>query len=338
MDRILVLVDEDRTRALLEQWLSVQYPVHLADSVHNLDGSFELCVVDRLALRRLGPRLESWRARHEPALLPLLLVTSRRAIPEITEHVWQLVDELIVSPLDSIELQARIARLLHTRQLSLELRHNRETLIRIRKAIESTSDAISVADMDGTALYHNQAFFDLYGYAVNDLNLRGIAQTLFVHPDVAENIFASARAGSSWSGEVILRRKGGQLMPTLLRADSIEDDSGRRIGLVMVYTDKNRIREVDASERPQRILAEALRDIVAAVNSTLELDQVLMLILAYVGRVVPFDAASIMLVNAGEAYVAAHVGCESGDLNQRVPVRDLPILAHMAVSGHPVVI
>jgi PAS domain S-box-containing protein len=42
-------------------------------------------------------------------------------------------------------------------------------LVRISKAIESTSDAIGMADMSGKAIYHNQAFINLYGYTVDQL-------------------------------------------------------------------------------------------------------------------------------------------------------------------------
>jgi len=38
-------------------------------------------------------------------------------------------------------------------------------------------------------------------------------------------------------GEVELKTKNGGIVPTLLRADCIVDDSGKRIGLIAVCTD-----------------------------------------------------------------------------------------------------
>ncbi len=50
-------------------------------------------------------------------------------------------------------------------------------------------------------------------------------------------------------------------------------------------------------EREQRIFAEALRDANAAISRTLDLSEVLGQILIYIARVVPHDAANIMLIN-----------------------------------------
>ncbi|HKZ68461.1 MAG TPA: GAF domain-containing protein, partial [Anaerolineales bacterium] len=62
-------------------------------------------------------------------------------------------------------------------------------------------------------------------------------------------------------------------------------------------------------ERRRRHLAETLRDVSAAVTSTLDLDDVLDLILTGLERVVAYDAASILLVNeTGELILRAGRG------------------------------
>jgi PAS domain S-box-containing protein len=67
---------------------------------------------------------------------------------------------------------------------------------------------------------------------------------------------------------------------------------------------EERLRASEEAERDQRMMAEALRDTAAVLNSTLDLDEVLDHILANVGRVVSYEAASIMLVEAGKVYVS----------------------------------
>ncbi|NDJ76915.1 MAG: PAS domain S-box protein [Chloroflexi bacterium] len=62
------------------------------------------------------------------------------------------------------------------------------------------------------------------------------------------------------------------------------------------------------AEREQRILSEALSDTAAAVNSTLDVDEVLARILDNIGRVIPHDAANIMHIKDGVAQVAQHYG------------------------------
>lgn len=51
-----------------------------------------------------------------------------------------------------------------------------------------------------------------------------------------------------------------------------------------------------AAERRQRLLAEALRDTAAALNSTLDQEEVFDRILSNLGQVVPYEAANIMLI------------------------------------------
>lgn len=66
-----------------------------------------------------------------------------------------------------------------------------------------------------------------------------------------------------------------------------------------------------ASECEQRTLAEALRDGLATLNTTLDLDTVLERLLVAVERVVPYDAANIMLLERNTAYIARHRGYPS---------------------------
>jgi len=62
-------------------------------------------------------------------------------------------------------------------------------------------------------------------------------------------------------------------------------------------------RHLQTLENEQRILAEMLRDTAAALNSTLELDEILTRILENVKRIIPHDAASIMLLEGEQARV-----------------------------------
>jgi PAS domain S-box-containing protein len=67
-------------------------------------------------------------------------------------------------------------------------------------------------------------------------------------------------------------------------------------------------KQAEAAEREQRTLAEALRDTIAVLNSTLELEEVLDRILDNVGQVVPHDAAAITLLEKGVARVVRSRG------------------------------
>jgi PAS domain S-box-containing protein len=121
-----------------------------------------------------------------------------------------------------------------------------EDLIRMSKAIESTSDAICMADMKARAIYHNRAFSDLYNYTVDGLNAAGGPAALFLKEGLADEVFGAVRSGRSWSGEVELKARDGRIVPTLLRADGILDETGNRIGFIGACTDMSERRRAEA--------------------------------------------------------------------------------------------
>ncbi len=102
--------------------------------------------------------------------------------------------------------------------------------------------------------------------------------------------------------------------------------------------------QAEAAEREQRALAEALGDTAAALSSTLHLDEVLERILSSVGRVVPHDAASIMLIaEAGAARIVryqGHRGREQAEdiTSYTLEIASMPTLQQMVETGRPIVV
>ncbi len=122
--RILLLLDHRENGALLADELARDH--HVLPPGSALDEEFDLCILDGRALDRLWERVQERKAREQPALLPVLLVTSRPGVKMVTRQVWRGVDELIITPIEKPELRARVAILLRARTLSLELRRRSE--------------------------------------------------------------------------------------------------------------------------------------------------------------------------------------------------------------------
>jgi PAS domain S-box-containing protein len=112
-----------------------------------------------------------------------------------------------------------------------------EALLRISKAVESSSDAIGMADRTGRSIYHNPAFINLLEYTVDELNAAGDPRVIYADPGVAQKVFASLMRGNYWNGEVELRSKSDRVIQVSLRADAIKDHSGQIIGLIGIHTD-----------------------------------------------------------------------------------------------------
>lgn len=102
--------------------------------------------------------------------------------------------------------------------------------------------------------------------------------------------------------------------------------------------------QAETAEREQRVLAESLRESGAAINSTLQLDEVLDLILVSLVRVLPYDAASIMLIENDVAYIVHgrgfdEIGWSTQDiLDVRLVIQNHRNLKFMYQTGQPIAI
>jgi len=160
---------------------------------------------------------------------------------------------------------------------------------------------------------------------------------------LAEGLHAVTVVGLLSQGEVfgslnLARRQPGAFSPDDLDVMCEVADQ------LAVALQQAQLRE---DERQQRAFAEALADSTAAINSSLTFDDVLERILDNVGRVVPHDAANIMLIEEDHWNVAqvirgrgyeAHGPAAEKILNIRYPIVGVPTLRLMNESEQPLVV
>lgn len=152
-----------------------------------------------------------------------------------------------------------------------ERKRAEEALVLTRKAVESSSDAIGMADVSGTHIYQNPAFSALFEYSTADeFKLAGGIPCIFADPAVASEILNTIAQGYSWCGEVTNRTKSGRILQVLLRADAIKAQSGEIVGLIYINTDitdrKRTEQELRQSEKRFRSLIENGRDIIVILD------------------------------------------------------------------------
>lgn len=96
------------------------------------------------------------------------------------------------------------------------------------------------------------------------------------------------------------RCQDNHVIDVLLSASVVPGEGDERVAVCVLQNITDQ-KQIELAEREQRVLAEALRDTTAAMNSTLDFDEVLDRILANVARVVPYDTGNIMLVEGRRA-------------------------------------
>ncbi|NJL69579.1 MAG: PAS domain S-box protein [Microcoleus sp. SM1_3_4] len=148
-------------------------------------------------------------------------------------------------------------------------------LLQVTQAVESTSDAIAIADLKWRSIYHNQAFIQRYGYTVEELNAAGGSAVMHSGRKLWKQVLKTIRSGLSWCGEIELKTKDGEAVTALVRADSIKDKNHNLIGLISVITDitKRKAAEVALHQQVKRErLAVAMLE---RIRSSLNLEEIL---------------------------------------------------------------
>lgn len=152
--------------------------------------------------------------------------------------------------------------------------HNRkrieEEMVRIRKAVACSSDAISISSHEGGLYYCNEAFVNMFAYTAVELNQPGDVLSLFVHADEGLKILQGMKRGLGWTGEIEFRSKNGDLITVYLRANSIKDEMDEIIGFVWTHTDiterKNVVAELERAKQLAESANQAKNDFLAGMS------------------------------------------------------------------------
>ncbi len=206
------------------------------------------------------------------------------------------------------------------------------------KLVESMSDIVIVIDAADRVVDLNPAARQVVGGSTGQMIGAPLADVFPNQRPIIE------RYGDldELATEIVTEDPSGMPVQLDLRISGLYDQGGHLTGRLIVARDITDRKRVEAAESEQRNLAEALIDITRAINSTLEVDEVLERILENVGKVVPHTRAEILLVSSG---VARLVGSRSDGadtppqvLGIRGPVDEVGPLRHMAESRQALVI
>ena len=123
---IVILFANRENRSLLAQVLVPQHEVtfelpaaEAADTDVAVD--IDLIICDGSSLIGNAGRIAAERQQRDPVLLPVLLLTDRRSVASMTKALWRIVDDVVLRPLEKLEMRARVESLLRARRLSKKL-------------------------------------------------------------------------------------------------------------------------------------------------------------------------------------------------------------------------
>lgn len=170
-------------------------------------------------------------------------------------------------------------------------------------------------DRAWTMEFVSQGCYALTGYPAADLlENHKVSYADLIHAEDREKVWESVQSA-------VQAGRPFQLAYRIVTATGIEKwvwEQGQGIfspdgellaleGFIADFTDRVR---AEQAEQEQRRFAEALREATIALNSTLDLDQVLDRILAQVGRVIGYDAAMVYLIERDVAQAVRWRGAD----------------------------
>jgi two-component system cell cycle sensor histidine kinase/response regulator CckA len=170
------------------------------------------------------------------------------------------VDVLGEHQLDAATLQRSIMYALERGRREDEIRFHVELLDAVGQAVVAT-------DLQGRVTYWNRAAEALYGYSAAE-QLGKTARHMIADDmnDYADEIIKRVRAGESWSGEFMMRRRDGSVFPALVTDAPIRDQNGELIGVVGISTDVSATKRVEERlRRSESFLSES--QLIAKVGS-----------------------------------------------------------------------
>lgn len=264
-DTILLLLANAANRELLRDWLGHHYQTIIADSEADLQRSFQLCIVDGPALATFEAAIQARRAAAYPIFLPFLLVTTRGDVKYHTHHLWQTVDELVISPIQKVELQARIEILLRARRLALEVSRLQQAMLSstqtwLQLAVQSAQIGLWEWDLQTNRVFFSPEWKAQIGYAADELVDSLTVWEELIHPDDRERCLNLLyrylhRPWPDFALEFRLRHKNGSYRWIRSQAALIYDQHGRPTHMLGAHFD---LTERKQMEEEQQQLAEQL--------------------------------------------------------------------------------
>lgn len=220
---------------------------------------------------------------------------------------WQVQQVAAGDLTQHIEFMGNLADLFN--QMIQSLKKTRTELLeseeRYRLLAENAADVIWTMDLNGNFTYISPSVKQLRGFSVDEAMAQTIEESLtpasaqFVRERMQELLVQVSKGEEVKGGIFQLEqsRKDGSILPIEVTISRLDDHDGNLVGIQGASRDITERVKTQIAEHEQRVLAEALSNTAAALNSAMSLDEVFDCLLKNIGHVVPHDTVDILTVD-----------------------------------------
>lgn len=257
MGKILLILENQQNLKLLARELSLKHEVIIGRNEADLYQEYDSGLIDGVALDRLWNKIQELKQSALPALLPWLLVTSKEDVGYATRHLWKTIDEIIITPIERVELMARVEMLLRARKLSLEF---------FRTLVLSAPVAICSTSPDLAIRHWNLAAERMFGWSLEEVAGLNLLELLHLQDRRLETFLKDS------SGDKVIIAHETGLMDRDGRSHEVEislaaqrDSRGRITNYIFTINDLSEQRQAERKLSEARELLSAIASMVPAI-------------------------------------------------------------------------
>jgi len=219
----------------------------------------------------------------------------------------------------------------------------RESERRYQELVENASLPVAIIDQRTfEILYSNKRIAALLD--ISSRYNRGMKLDKFFsnRDELSRILLMTQKNGILNDHETSMQTQLGRTLWVLITANLTQYEN--RPCLFLSINDITTRKQVEESERQEKLFAEALSGSVSALNSTLNYEEVLDRILGHLEKVIPNNHANIMLVDDdGIARIVRASGYDAATLEKLLSevnfqVSETPTLLRMAITGTPIIV
>jgi PAS domain S-box-containing protein len=216
----------------------------------------------------------------------------------------------------------------------VEAEHDRA---RLASAVEQTADSIWMQDLDNNVSYVNLAFTRVYGFEPHEIVGRH-ASIVDSHTHTAaffDEIWATARAGRTWTGALVNRRKDGTFFEVEAVISGIRDANGRVTGYMQTDRDVTRERALESALERDARERESMEATLARIEPSATPEMIAATACSEIIRFSTVKTAFVLILELHEGWVLALEGQGSNLLpvGSALPPERLAYLRERAAGG-----
>ncbi|MBN1968617.1 MAG: PAS domain-containing protein [Candidatus Delongbacteria bacterium] len=111
-----------------------------------------------------------------------------------------------------------------------------EQLSIIKKALDSSDEAVMILKANNKKVYYNSKFLDLFEFSPDEIEQTNYKQ-MYASDDTAKMIDGKILTFGKWHGEVEMKTKSGRIFPVYSRVDSIYNNKGEVLAYIAIITE-----------------------------------------------------------------------------------------------------